>query len=94
MLEKQKEITLTGQAMVDGQVAVRLTAKVSTDPAQNYVNQAVQDLALYNKNRTQVRKDMNEFQDYVFEHEDQVAAEIAEGETKATTSGTEETGKQ
>ena len=92
MLEKQKEITLTGQAMVDGQVAVRLTAKVSTDPAQNYINQAVQDLALYNKNRTQVRKDMNEFQDYVFEHEDQVAAEIAE-EAEATTSGTEETEK-
>ena len=35
MLEKQKEITLKGQAMVDGQVAVRLTAKVSTDPTQN-----------------------------------------------------------
>ena len=82
MLEKQKEITLTGQAMVDGQVAVRLTAKVSTDSTQN--------LALYNKNRTQVRKDMNEFQDYVFEHEDRVAAEIAE-EAKATTSGVEET---
>lgn len=92
MLEKQKEITLTGQAMVDGQVAVRLTAKVSTDPAQNYINQAVQDLTLYNKNRTQVRKDMNEFQDYVFEHEDQVAAEIAE-EAEATTSSTEETEK-
>ena len=89
MLEKQKEITLTGQAMVDGQVAVRLTAKVSTDPTQNYINQSVQDLALYNKNRTQVRKDMNEFQDYVFEHEDRVAAEIAE-EAKST-SGVEET---
>ena len=50
----------------------------------------MQDLTLYNKNRTQVRKDMNEFQDYVFEHEDRVAAEIAE---EATTSGKEETEK-
>lgn len=89
MLEKQKEITLTGQAMVDGQVAVRLTAKVSTDPAQNYINQSVQDLALYNKNRTQVRKDMNEFQDYVFEHEDRIATEISE-DTKSTSEETVE----
>lgn len=89
MLEKQKEITLTGQAMVDGQVAVRLTAKVSTDPAQNYINQSVQDLALYNKNRVQVRKDMNEFQDYVFEHEDQIATEISE-DTKSTSEETVE----
>lgn len=89
MLEKQKEITLTGQAMVDGQVAVRLTAKVSTDPAQNYINQSVQDLALYNKNRVQVRKDMNEFQDYVFEHEDRIAAEISE-DTKSTSEETVE----
>lgn len=89
MLEKQKEITLTGQAMVDGQVAVRLTAKVSTDPAQNYINQSVQDLALYNKNRVQVRKDMNEFQDYVFEHEDRIATEISE-DTKSTSEETVE----
>ena len=89
MLEKQKEITLTGQAMVDGQVAVRLTAKVSTDPAQNYINQSVQNLALYNKNRVQVRKDMNEFQDYVFEHEDQIATEISE-DTKSTSEETVE----
>lgn len=89
MLEKQKEITLTGQAMVDGKVAVRLTAKVSTDPAQNYINQSVQDLALYNKNRVQVRKDMNEFQDYVFEHEDRIATEISE-DTKSTSEETVE----
>lgn len=89
MLEKQKEITLTGQAMVDGQVAVRLTAKVSTDPAQNYINQSVQDLALYNKNRIQVRKDMSEFQDYVFEHEDRIATEISE-DTKSTSEETVE----
>ena len=68
MLKTTRSITINGTSTVevDGveKVVANLTANIKED--QNItINQFIQNQALYIANRTQVRKDKNDFEDYV-----------------------------
>lgn len=68
MLKTTRSITINGTSTVevDGveKVVANFTANIKED--QNItINQFIQNQALYIANRTQVRKDKNDFEDYV-----------------------------
>lgn len=78
-LEKSKSMTLTGVSKVGNDIVVSLTANLSTDSnSSDYVNQSVRNPALYVKNKREVRKDISEFQDYVYDQQDQIDQETIE----------------
>ena len=83
-LSKTKSTSLTGESKIDGITVVRMTASLSTNGGSDYVNQSVLDIDRYNGNKKEVRKDIAAFQEYVYEQQDAIDAEIAE-ESKETT---------
>lgn len=76
-LQKTKSISLTGESKIDGVTVVRMTASLSTTEGSDYVNQSVLDTDRYNSNKTEVRKDIEEFQEYVYEQQDAIDTEAA-----------------
>lgn len=74
MLKTTKQITLTGYSEINGQNVVQLTASIPSDTGVGNINQYVQNSELYEANKTQVRKDVREFTDLVYEIEDEMAA--------------------
>lgn len=83
-LHKTKSTSLTGESIIDGVTVVRMTASLSTNGGSDYVNQSVLNVDKYNANKRDVRKDIATFQDYVYEQQDAIDAELAE-ETKVKT---------
>lgn len=83
-LHKTKSTSLTGESIIDGVTVVRMTASLSTNGGSDYVNQSVLNVDKYNANKRDVRKDIATFQDYVYEQQDAIDAELAE-ETKDKT---------
>ena len=83
-LRKTKSTTLTGESIIDGVTVVRMTASLSTNGGNDYVNQSVLSVDKYHANKRDVRKDISSFQDYVYEQQDAIDAELAE-ESKDTT---------
>jgi hypothetical protein len=78
-LEKQKEVNLTAYSVVgdDKKQAVRLSATLSTsDSTNDSANQFVMDNEAYMAHKTEVRKDITTFQNYVYEQEDLLASEM------------------
>lgn len=78
-LEKQKEVNLTAYSVVgdDKKQAVRLSATLSTSNSTNdSANQFVMDNEAYMAHKTEVRKDITTFQNYVYEQEDLLASEM------------------
>lgn len=84
MLKKTKSTSLTGESQINGTTVVRMTASLSTEGGSDYVNQSVTNVELYNANKREVRKDIADFQNYVFEQQDAIDAEI-EADNKANT---------
>ena len=76
-LQKTKSISLTGESKIDDVTVVRMTASLSTNTGSNYVNQSVLDIDRYNSNKTEVRNDIAAFQEYIYEQQDAIDAEIA-----------------
>lgn len=75
-LRKTKSTSLTGESVIDGVTVVRMTASLSTNGGSDYVNQSVLNVDKYNANKRDVRKDISSFQDYVYEQQDAIDAEI------------------
>lgn len=75
MLQKTKQITLTGVSIIDNQPVVNITATIPSDTAVATINQYVHNSELYDANKLEVRKDVREFTDLVYEIEDEMAAE-------------------
>lgn len=76
-LRKSKSTSLSGESVINGTIVVRMTASLSTNGGSDSVNQYVQNVDLYNANKREVRKDISAFQDYVYEQQDAIDAEIA-----------------
>lgn len=76
-LRKSKSTSLSGESVINGTTVVRMTASLSTNGGSDSVNQYVQNVDLYNANKREVRKDISAFQDYVYEQQDAIDAEIA-----------------
>lgn len=89
-LSKTKSTSLTGESKIDGVTVVRMTASLSTNGGSDYVNQSVLDIDRYNEHKKEVRKDIAEFQEYVYEQQDAIDAEIAADEkSEAAGQGTD-----
>lgn len=70
-LKVDKSVTLTGQSLIDGQQAVYLNANITTETVgSSTISQNISNQELYNANRVACRKDISEFQEMVYEVED------------------------
>lgn len=73
MLKKNKSISLTGESTIDGQTVARFSANLSSEGENSdQVNTFVYNRDLYETNRREVRKDMTDFRQYVFDQEDEL----------------------
>ena len=74
MLEVTKNITLNGVSKIDGQAVAYMSANISTDGAgSSNVNKSISNKDLYDMNKVQVRQDMAEFEEKVYDSEDELA---------------------
>ena len=74
MLETTKQITLTGYSEINGQNVVQLTASIPSDTGVGNINQYITNAEMYDANKVEVRNDIREFTDLVYEIEDEMAA--------------------
>ena len=73
MLNFQKEITFTGRSVIDGVEVVGFSAKIKSDDPSNITFSSWQmNKELYKENREQCRKDEAEFEDKVYETQDEL----------------------
>lgn len=73
MLNFQKEITFTGRSIIDGVEVVGFSAKIKSDDPSNITFSSWQmNKELYKANREQCRKDEAEFEDKVYEAQDEL----------------------
>ena len=73
MLNFQKEITYTGRSVIDGVEVVGFSAKIKSDDPSNITFSSWQmNKELYKANREQCRKDEAEFEDKVYEAQDEL----------------------
>ena len=84
MLKKEKTLNLTGRSLVNGTDVVRFDARLSPTGGTTTINTYVNDQELYEKNRREVRKDMNDFRQYVFDQEDELFDDVKTDESDTT----------
>lgn len=73
MLKTNKSITITGTSEIDGKQVVYMSATISTDgnSSDNLVKN-ITNKELYNNNKVQVRKDIEDFSQAVYSAEDKM----------------------
>lgn len=72
MLKVNKNITVNGTSEIEGVQVVYMSATVSTDGSSSgNINTSITNKDLYNANKVEVRKDINDFTEIVYEVEDQ-----------------------
>lgn len=71
MLKVTKSTTIMGHSYIGDEIVVYLSATINQESGGSSVNQAIQNKELYEKNKTACRKDIQEFQSYIYELEDQ-----------------------
>lgn len=73
MLNLQREIAYTGRSIIDGVEVVGFSAKIKSDDPSNITFSSWQmNKELYKANREQCRKDEAEFEDKVYEAQDEL----------------------
>lgn len=76
MLKKTKSISLNGESTINGQLVARFSANISSDNVEgsnsNSFNTYIYNQELYEANHREVRKDMADFRQYVFDQEDEL----------------------
>ena len=72
MLKGTKSVSLSFQSMIGDKVAVYMTAQIPESGRSNS-NKTIQDLDLYEANKTECRQDMAAFDEMLWELEDQNA---------------------
>lgn len=76
-LLNNKQIVLNSHSQIDGVTAVTLNATIPTDSGVGSISQYVQNIELYDANRAQVRRDIAEFTNMVYDIEDEISLENA-----------------
>ena len=72
---KQETVNLTAESVVNEEAIVMFSARVPSDGIGSGVNLSIRNKDLYDKNKSQVRQDQQEFQNLVWETEDRLQAE-------------------
>ena len=79
MLKKEREISYTGKSVIDGVEVVGFSAKINlADPSNVTFSSWRINKELYKENRSQCRTDEAEFEDFVYEEQDKLIAEVQE----------------
>ena len=79
MLKKEREISCTGKSVIDGVEVVGFSAKINlADPSNVTFSSWQINKDLYKENRSQCRTDEAEFEDFVYEEQDKLIAEVQE----------------
>lgn len=82
MLTTTKKINLSGSSMVNGSQAVFLSAQLSTDGSSNgSVTISITNDELYKANKAECRRDISDFQNRVYNLQDELEAEQDEDTT-------------
>lgn len=71
MLKVNKTILLDGQIIIDSQVVVTLRGEVRDIDNVNHSNHEIVNETLYEANKNEIRQLMRDFQDQVWDVEDQ-----------------------
>lgn len=83
MLKVNKSINLNGYSEINGVQVAYMSATISTDGNVNAnKNATILNQDLYNKNKIEVRKDMQEFENEVYKIEDEMIKVGAVNEVK------------
>lgn len=78
MLKVNKSISLNATSEIDGVQVAYMNATISNECGSANINKGINNQALYNANRSEVRKDMAEFEDEVYKVEDEMVKENTE----------------
>lgn len=84
MLKKEKSLNLTGRSLINGTEVARFDARLSSNGGATTINTYINNQELYEKNRREVRKDMSDFRQYVFDQEDELFTDNSADETDVT----------
>lgn len=84
MLKKEKSLNLTGRSFVDDTEVAHFDARLSSNGGATTINTYINNQELYEKNRREVRKDMSDFRQYVFDQEDELFTNSSADETDVT----------
>lgn len=77
-----KNITMSAIVDVDGKNTVTLYAELSTSGGNDRISQAVTDQEKYNLNKREIREQISIFQTKVWEQQDAISGESANGGTE------------
>ena len=90
MLKINKNISISGTSTIKDVQVIYMSASISTDGSNNAnTNKTISNQALYNANKVECRKDMDDFDNEVYEVEDQIAKEVADELAKKEAEETE-----
>ena len=79
MLKINKNISISGTSTIKEVQVIYMSASISTDGSNNAnANKTISNQALYNANKVECRKDMDDFDIEIYEVEDQIAKEVAD----------------
>lgn len=73
MLKTNKNITITGQSMIDTTQVIFMSANISTDGTSNgSITTTITNETAYATNKTQCRQDVTDFQTAVYAAQDEI----------------------
>ena len=74
MLNVSKNITLSGTSVIEGVQVAYMSASISTDGGNGAnINKTITNQEVYNANKVAVRSDIAEFENKVYEIEDELS---------------------
>ena len=78
MLKMSRNINLNDTSEIDGVQVAYMNATISDEGGSGNISKGINNQALYNANRAEVRRDMAAFEDEVYRIEDEIAKEKQE----------------
>ena len=80
-----KSLTATGTVKVGDKTVMSLYAEVSTNGGNDRISQSIQDKDEFNRNKKEIRAQVAEFQNAVWEMQDSITEEMTGGTTEDET---------
>ena len=69
MLKTKSVLSINGESKIEDQNVVYMTATINSDETGTSISKTIINKELYNANKDDVRKEMNEFENYVYNME-------------------------
>ena len=74
----RESVTLTGDSKVEDNVIVSFSVHIPSNGIAGAVTTSIRDIERYNEHRAQVRRDQADFQNIVWDKEDEMNAKATE----------------